>query len=165
MKLISESDHLTGALNRRAFYQKLARITKYHKKQKGTLIILDLDHFKQINDTYAHSFGDIVIKETAEQLKKQISKQDLLARWGGEEFLIFLRGYDEQEAKIIANTMQQHIAQYEFILTDEAINATVSIGVYHSNNIQLLDEGINHADEALYKAKANGRNCVVVYNE
>jgi len=164
LKLISESDHLTGTLNRRAFYQKLARITKYNKKQKGTLLILDLDHFKQINDTYGHSFGDIVIKETAEQLKYKIRKQDLLARWGGEEFLIFLRDCDEAEAELIANSMQQHIAQYEFILTDDAINTTVSIGVYHSNNIQLLDEGINHADEALYKAKANGRNCVVIYN-
>lgn len=128
------------------------------------MLLLDLDHFKQINDTYGHRNGDIVIKETADQLKSIIKKQDLLARWGGEEFLIFLFDCDEVEAILIANTIQHHIAQYEFILTDNAINATVSIGVYQSNNIHLLDEGINHADEALYKAKANGRNCVVIYN-
>jgi diguanylate cyclase (GGDEF)-like protein len=161
LKLISELDHLTGILNRRAFYQKVA---EYKQITKGSLLLLDLDHFKQINDTYGHRYGDIVIKETAEQLKSIIRKQDLLARWGGEEFLIFLLDCDEVEAVLIANTIQHHMAQYEFVLTDNAINATVSIGVYQSKNIHLLDEGINHADEALYKAKANGRNCVEIYN-
>lgn len=164
LKVVADSDHLTGLLNRRAFYHIMSRKGELRQLKQGAFLILDLDHFKQVNDTYGHACGDHVIKMTAHALQTKVRAGDLLVRWGGEEFLLFLANCNEQHALEVASKLQQHVEQLSYDFEGVLLEVTVSIGVYHAKDTQYLEESISYADEALYKAKANGRNCVVVYH-
>lgn len=123
------------------------------------ILIFDIDHFKNVNDTYGHVNGDIVLKTVAETTKKLLSNDDYMIRWGGEEFVIILPGYDAQRTTSLAHTIRETIERTETQVT----SVTVSIGVSAYNGVN-YKESIDNADKALYQAKNSGRNIVIVYD-
>jgi len=160
-------DELTGIFNRRAFYRIGQKILMQSKREnkKLSLIMMDIDYFKHINDTYGHKAGDIVLKEFVNAIREIIRENDIFARIGGEEFVILLYDADEKNIEIVVNKILNKIRNLDIKVTeDHKIKITVSLGVY---TIQNIDETIQHAlinaDKALYVAKKTGRNKVVYY--
>lgn len=167
-KLLAEkmanTDPLTGLNNRRSFYKFVQPIWAMGLRSKSdtAVIMLDIDHFKLLNDNYGHALGDRVLVQLAETLQKEARGGDILARWGGEEFLIFLPETRMVDAVAIAERMRNKICALQLV-TDRAekLSFTVSLGVAstHDGDIS-LDELIGEADRQLYRAKKQGRNCV-----
>jgi len=168
---MSMLDELTGLYNRRYFYIQieaaLARSKRY--KQPLCLLILDLDYFKGINDTYGHGFGDIVLKDVASSLKEEIRESDILARFGGEEFVIAFTDIDRKKGKLFAERIRKRIASLGWKVQGQEVKITTSIGVHclvedalEQDNFD-IDALLNNADQALYAAKAGGRNRVVFF--
>ncbi|HOK63359.1 MAG TPA: GGDEF domain-containing protein, partial [Soehngenia sp.] len=129
------------------------------------LLMIDIDKFKNINDTYGHQFGDEVLKRIVKIAKKNVRDTDIIGRYGGEEFLILLQGVDPQNAFNVAEKIRKSIEEYVYPKND--ISVTISIGVAHfPTNGYLLDDLIFRADQALYFAKeVKGRNSTVIWNE
>lgn len=154
---LSLHDTLTGLSNRRAIESMIA-YEMNRKKRFGTsvsMLILDIDHFKQVNDTYGHDVGDIVLKRIAQTLHDYRRSTDLPARWGGEEFLILLADTEESQAILIAEKMRIACGK---IIFDECKSITVSIGVAEVQHDETFDSWFRRADSALYTAKNTGRN-------
>jgi diguanylate cyclase (GGDEF)-like protein len=156
------SDPLTGLMNRRAILEQL----KYQEKRyqrSGTpfvILLLDLDHFKNINDTYGHDIGDKVLVDVAEQLCKSTRQQDMVSRWGGEEFLMLLPDTDMSGGAVLAEKVRNHIENQIFSADNRPLQLTLSIGVAVYRLGQTIDDCIKTADTALYQAKGQGRNRV-----
>lgn len=165
LKIKAETDQLTGLLNRRAFIQYIQGSHRAKEDEGRAFLLLDIDHFKAINDNYGHACGDHVLASTAKALKSQTRQYDILARWGGEEFLFYLADVTAEEAEDIANALRRHIQQLSFECNNQTIICTVSIGVYHATTSHCLEQEVDCADKALYQAKASGRNCVVLYQQ
>lgn len=161
LKTLSSVDKLTQTFNRHAFNEKIFEVIKNSNKTKSTfsILLLDIDYFKKINDTYGHSVGDDVLKFISNKIKRLLSENDFICRWGGEEFLIVLPDTNKNDAFKVAERIRQKIENSNFIFEDEKINITVSLGVSQykdsDRNIKVL---IDRADDALYKAKNEGRN-------
>lgn len=157
-------DPLTGLLNRRGFDQAVQQLRfSGASLTSATLLMLDLDHFKRINDSYGHLFGDQVLCATAKVLNSVIKGRDIAARFGGEEFLILLPGTPESGAVALAEQFRQAFARAKVRRagSDKVIDQlTVSIGVAVPRQDEPLDRTIDRADTALYRAKNDGRNCV-----
>lgn len=160
----ANTDPLTGALNRRAFFaQTKQEIANAIRSDKGLSILMcDIDHFKQINDGHGHPAGDYVLKELVSILRAHIRNDDLLARFGGEEFVLLLRKTDAATAYDWGERIRAAIEQHNFMFDGRQIPVTLSIGVKstHDLDASMLDEMIRHADAALYQAKHSGRNRV-----
>ncbi|MBI9010899.1 MAG: diguanylate cyclase [Clostridiales bacterium] len=164
LRLLANTDALTNVSNRRVLFDQGALLYDiYHKYNKTfTLMILDLDHFKVINDKYGHPIGDKVLKELTELISKSIRKQDLLCRYGGEEFAILLKDLKNNQ-KLIINTIRDKIANHRFYVNEkEYIQITFSAGVItcKENYSDFIDLVVN-TDKLLYKAKATGRNRII----
>jgi diguanylate cyclase (GGDEF)-like protein len=129
--------------------------------------MLDLDHFKKINDTYGHKVGDKVLKEFAQVLKKGIRKSDVLARYGGEEFILLLPQTPPEGAFKEAERLRNMIGRHKFKYLKGREKITVSIGIanYPHDNVKEHEDLITFADDALFKAKNSGRNKVAIYDE
>ncbi|MGR6838759.1 GGDEF domain-containing protein [Aliivibrio wodanis] len=127
------------------------------KKLLFSTLLLDIDFFKSVNDTFGHQQGDIVIKAVAKTIEKHEGEHSLCARYGGEEFIILLTDVDHHEALKIANRIRLDIEAIKGLCR----KVTVSIGVHTSVNSLTLEQSIIYADTALYEAKGNGRNQVV----
>jgi diguanylate cyclase (GGDEF)-like protein len=160
-------DQLTGLFNRRAFDAWCnSDITNAKQdNQSLTIAILDIDHFKNVNDEYSHLIGDLVIKEVANILQKLIkdcSSQAKLARWGGEEFTLLINN-DEEKAFELCELLRATIKNHDFSGIAPDLNITISIGLTDNKEITDYDKMLNHADQALYFAKHNGRNQVRIY--
>jgi diguanylate cyclase (GGDEF)-like protein len=154
-------DPLTGMLNRKALSSRvdeLAQQSAFTGESVG-IIIGDLDHFKQINDTRGHSIGDVVLREVAYQLRKQLRAFDLAYRLGGEEFLILLPGSDLAQSAELAEQLRQCVADNRVA---GGVAVTMSFGVGSSRNGEAFDYAkvFKRADAALYRAKGNGRDQV-----
>lgn len=155
---LSTTDKLTGLKNRRFLQEKLEeQIAAYQRDQAPfSLCILDIDHFKNVNDTYGHQMGDYLLEKLASILKSQSRKEDIVARYGGEEFILLLPNTDSSDATAIADNLRQFIASS----TWEIGSITVSIGIATfeatDTDITLLEK----ADQALYVSKEQGRNRV-----
>lgn len=162
LQRLSEVDPLTGLLNRRGmmarFEQELARQTR----QDGTLglLLLDLDHFKEVNDRYGHAAGDLALCAAARSLGGVMRAYDHAARWGGEEFLILLPDCSEIDLLTIAERIRTRVAALKIDTGQHTFSFTVSIGAYLPQTMQTPDAMLQHVDRALYAAKAGGRNCV-----
>ena len=163
-------DPLTGILNRRGFEDRIQNIFSNRASvDKGLcLLMVDIDHFKKVNDTYGHLFGDNVIRATAEAIKAGIKGQDSAARWGGEEFAVLLPETTKQGGRAVAEHIRQRIESGKIrrLGTQEQVgDITISIGVaaYTSgiSFVSLLDQ----ADEALYISKKTGRNKTTVHGQ
>jgi diguanylate cyclase (GGDEF)-like protein len=131
-----------------------------------SLIILDIDHFKNVNDEYGHQAGDVILKELSRLLKKCVREIDLVARYGGEEFVIILPETPKRNAIIVAERMRAAIMETDFPHEPQPLNITASIGVagYPEDDIRTRIDIISKADLALYKAKRDGRNQVCLYS-
>ncbi len=168
LEALSRTDVLTGLANRRAFNETLAQMLEQAKRQEliFSVAMLDLDHFKQINDTYTHLVGDAVLIQAAQILEQQRRASDVVARFGGEEFVMIFFGVSGQDAFLACERIRLAFAQFDWRLAHpdlqtSEVNLTISIGL--CSQPQDTPEGwLKQADIALYQAKASGRNQVFV---
>ncbi len=163
MRLLAATDPLTGARNRRSFFEignsELARSNRY--KRSLSLLMMDIDHFKNFNDTYGHATGDVILKNFATECLRTLREQDTLGRLGGEEFGVILPEIDLETAEVIAERLRQNLMDLETVLDGKSLKFTVSIGVGQCNwEDATIDRALNEADNALYRAKQSGRNRV-----
>jgi diguanylate cyclase (GGDEF)-like protein len=160
-------DELTQIFNRRAFFKIAKKILNRAKREQKpiTLIMLDIDYFKQINDSYGHKTGDIVLKKFVEKIKQTIRENDLFARIGGEEFVILLYDVSEKNLDTIVKKILNEIRQMKIKLNKDTIQITVSLGIYtvKPDYDETIDQALINADKALYVAKKTGRNKAVYY--
>ncbi len=163
---LSITDYLTKIYNRRHFMQILSREFDRARRydQPLSLIILDIDHFKLVNDEFGHQQGDRILVELARLLKNNIRSHDIIARYGGEEFVVLLPGIDVGDAETVADKLRGLVEQRRFSGVGGR-KITVSMGVcsYPGRRVITIDDLIARADKGLYGAKRKGRNRVVVY--
>jgi len=169
LEKLATTDPLTGAKNRRSFLQlfeqELSRFQRYH--EPFALLILDIDHFKKINDTHGHDIGDKVLKNLVGESFCVLRDSDTFARWGGEEFIILLPESNTHEASTVAERLRSRLSRVEITSNDGTlITYTVSIGMRVVTREEETDVSVNDiirdADESLYMAKKSGRNRVVM---
>ncbi|MBA3012211.1 MAG: diguanylate cyclase [Proteobacteria bacterium] len=163
---LANIDSLTGLLNRRAFMEKMEQEMSRTQRENNSfsLILTDIDHFKNVNDTYGHQIGDLVLRRFTGQLKTLARPYDFLGRYGGEEFLICLPGANGLQAASTAERMRRQTEDMEIMLPDDSqsIRITASFGTacYSVESEKDVDSLIKRTDVALYMAKNKGRNCV-----
>ncbi|MDH5657288.1 MAG: GGDEF domain-containing protein, partial [Spirochaetia bacterium] len=160
---IAERDSLTGVLNRRGLIRLKDYINgRLERNILLSVLLLDIDHFKQINDSYGHDAGDRVLIELTGMLKNKLRKDDWIIRLGGEEFLILLEGIGKQQAVKIAEKLRNSVNHYPFTDIEKL---SISLGVDEYSKEMSFDELYKNVDDALYEAKKSGRNCVKVYEK
>jgi len=165
---LSNTDHLTGLFNRRYMIEALDK--EVHRSiRKGcalSLIMLDVDHFKRVNDSFGHLQGDVVLKKVAEQLRRELRNYDSAARFGGEEFVAILPDSSLKEALFVAERIRLSVQNTKFIGVLDSLTLTISLGVasFSQESAPTVDAFIKMADDALYRAKENGRNRVESYD-
>ncbi len=156
-------DALTDILSRRALLEQVEverQRTKRYKRDLS-LLMIDIDHFKKVNDTYGHLVGDVVLREVAQTLKKQTRRSDYVGRYGGEEFLIILPETSLNKALVLAEKLRKGVAELTITANDHILKGiTVSIGTAAYEDDPSVDEFISRSDKWLYAAKKNGRNQV-----
>jgi len=168
LERLAREDILTGLLNRHSWNDaadtELSRLTRHGRY--GSVIYLDLDYFKKVNDTYGHAAGDAVLKELGQILKAGVRRPDLVGRYGGEEFVLFLPESDTQGAAEVAERLRADLEAAVIEIGDEKIKITGSFGVAGSLVTMglSLETLVNQADKALYEAKHAGRNTVSLYS-
>lgn len=165
LRQIALTDSLTGAQTRRSFNSHLDREIKRAQRYSVafSLITLDLDHFKSINDTHGHGIGDVVLQEVAARVKTQMRDTDILARVGGEEFALILPETGESGARVIAERLREAIAGKAVAAPCGDVPVTASFGLASFDNPdEAIDAFMARADEALYAAKRGGRNQVAL---
>ena len=166
---LASTDYLTGLLNRRAFLERLERELNRCQREASPMgiIIMDIDHFKRVNDNFGHQVGDLVLQELSHTLVELCRVYDFTGRYGGEEFIVCLPGADKWNTYQIAERMRSTIESKKIFLLDKKSNVSVtaSFGIVsmEPGQIKSADRLINEADEALYRAKEQGRNRVVMY--
>jgi diguanylate cyclase (GGDEF)-like protein len=151
-------DRLTDVATRDFFFKKLEE----DEDAFGVSLMVDIDHFKEVNDTYGHLAGDAVILNVASVLKAQMRADDIVCRFGGEEFVVFLRSATAQEGEKIAERIRKSIAAAQTPTEQGAIGVTVSLGGSLKEQLENVEEAIKRADDCLYRAKAEGRNRIVM---
>ncbi|MFN8413039.1 MAG: GGDEF domain-containing protein [Anaerolineales bacterium] len=158
----ASTDSLTSLLNRRSLYQILSieveRSTRY--QNPFSIVLFDVDHFKKINDTHGHLAGDEILRKISEQISRSIRLLDYAGRWGGEEFLLILPETDGESAQILAERVCQSVKEIQY----GKVDVTLSSGIACFQKGQNLEDLLHCADRALYQAKQNGRNQVVLYS-
>lgn len=168
-------DELTGMLNRRGFNEEAGKVFKYMYSKHGlslsrqgdtlpfSIVFIDIDDFKKVNDKYGHDEGDKVLKHTAKVMGRILRKNDIYARWGGEEFVVALPQANKKTAVKVAEKLCNAFADSKIKLGGKSVQVTMSVGiVMHSDEIN-LHQMIEKADQAMYKAKKRGKNQVVTF--
>lgn len=164
LKTMATTDSLTGIYNRHMF--EILFDKEQHKQNRDntflSLLLIDIDFFKNVNDNFGHDIGDKILKEITDILAQSIRVSDTFARWGGEEFILLLPNTEELNALTIANKLKLLISSYSFEIVNKI---TISIGLYSSGENICLESFVKKADIALYNAKKLGRNRVEVFKE
>jgi diguanylate cyclase (GGDEF)-like protein/PAS domain S-box-containing protein len=170
LERLSLTDYLTHLFNRRYFMQhgveEFKRAQRYH--QPLALIMLDIDEFKKVNDTYGHEAGDSALQQVAQVLKSSVREIDILGRLGGDEFVVLLPNTAQPDAALLGERIRQSIANSHFSTPGDGLirSITVSVGVAaYSDEMSGINDLLRNADAALYQAKNNGRNSVGIYQE
>ncbi len=170
-------DELTGVLNRRGFQEEAGKVfqavslgrTELERRIQHqipfSIVFLDIDDFKHINDRYGHAAGDRALREVAVMAQKHLRSGDLIGRWGGEEFVIALVGADRSIAKAVAEKLRSFISEVKFPLDGETVQLTASLGVVQYGSERSLLDLIGNADKAMYQAKQEGKNRVIVFGK
>jgi diguanylate cyclase (GGDEF)-like protein len=163
-KNLAATDSLTGVANHRTFHEMLSReIARANRdKTEFGLIILDIDDFKQINDTYGHQIGDAILQDLCNRIMFTIREEDLLSRYGGEEFIVIVTNSQTKGTFALADRIRLAIAQLPAVIKDLSINYTISVGIsmYSGKAPRKKESLIKDADEALYSSKNQGKNRV-----
>jgi diguanylate cyclase (GGDEF)-like protein len=161
---MAATDKLTGLLNRQAFSILIDKAFSEYRRDPHpiSLLLADVDHFKSINDQYGHGVGDHILSQVAARLQKGLRASDIAVRWGGEEFLIVLKGCDLDHAQQVAEQLRQDMKQTPFDAGPQTLPVTISIGVSQYDGSESYEDSINRADTGLYAAKNSGRNRVCV---
>ena len=160
---LASNDALTGLPNRRCLHEQLAEflLLKERNHIKLSIVFIDIDNFKEINDTKGHNVGDIVLKKLAKILGNNVRKSDFVVRWGGEEFIVLLIDSDIDQAHVIAEQLRSKVADSSDLSRFNQKQVTISLGVTEVTNEDTIDTVLKRADDALYKAKSKGKNCIV----
>ena len=161
-------DPLTGCYNRRQFQElatkELRRAWRYNKS--FCVLMMDIDHFKQVNDTHGHAFGDVVLKTMASVCRHSLRDTDIFARYGGEEFILLLPETDLAGGVLVGERLRHNVSATNIPLPDgEPYSITISVGVIASGSFEKLEDLVKGADTALYQAKETGRNRVCAYGQ
>jgi len=169
LELLANHDGLTGLYNWRAFYEYAGQMLKtaHRRQENATLLMLDLDHFKLINDRFGHAEGDRVLQAVAATLKATARENDIVARHGGEEFVVAALGLNEAESLVAAERLRAAVASIEDLktrITTSVGIATLAPQAQKHDTRRVLTELLDQADQALYAAKRNGRNQVCHFN-
>ncbi|ABB32650.1 diguanylate cyclase [Geobacter metallireducens RCH3] len=162
LKNLSMRDHLTGLYNRRVFEAMLEVEARKRTTKPFSLLLIDLDDFKRVNDTYGHGAGDQVLVAVAKMLRLSFRKSDVVSRYGGEEFGVLLPDTSQDSARVVAERFRQNVATLSLPVNKEKIMPTVSVGIASVTlrlGIEVADV-IEEADRALYQAKVTGKNRV-----
>jgi len=158
-------DSLTGLVNRRLFIERLDSEVAWHQRHDLplSLLFIDIDHFKSINDRFGHLWGDIVLKNLSKLFETEFRTEDLVCRFGGEEFVVYMRHTDAENSKAIAERVREKVESSPMLLDEKKVQITVSIGVAtrEGRSLTSSDELLHEADMFLYVAKDRGRNRVV----
>jgi diguanylate cyclase (GGDEF)-like protein len=163
LRKLAETDPLTNLMNRRAFLDAASDAMRYFQRYGRPIatLIVDIDHFKRVNDDHGHAAGDAVIRRVGELIAQTLRETDKVARFGGEEFVVLLREVSEHDAHELAERIRLVIAESRIPFDAKELGVTVSIGCAAiSSNDRDIEELIERADRALYAAKASGRNCI-----
>ena len=166
LEQLAQTDPLTQLLNRRALTERINAEMERALRYDSTmaLLMIDLDHFKQVNDTYGHLVGDDVLRDVAQLLHDTIRTSDIVARYGGEEFLVLLPETDDEGAESFAERIRAAVEGHGFASESLAnplrLTASVGVAVFPAARIESVEDLFSRADAALYRAKADGRNCV-----
>lgn len=170
LEQLALTDYLTHLYNRRYFMQRGAEEFQrsLRSRQPLALLMIDVDHFKSVNDQYGHEAGDWVLQQIAVTFKSSLREVDILGRWGGEEFVVLLPSTTLPAAGVLAERIQQSIADLAFQIPGTGLihNITLSVGfTAFFENLTRIDDLLRNADAAMYRAKHSGRNCVCVDSE
>jgi diguanylate cyclase (GGDEF)-like protein len=167
LELLATRDTLTDIPNRRHFLERLALEEGRFTRSSCTfaLILLDIDHFKMVNDTHGHACGDLVLQSVARTLERFLRAQDLVARWGGEEFICLLPETGRDGALRVAEKLRHEVENLEHRCGDRRVQVSITLGISLYDGSCSSQECINRADDALYAGKRRGRNRVVVAGE
>lgn len=162
----ARTDVLTGLKNRRSFDEELHRQFAQRQRQGivFSLLLIDVDHFKQVNDTHGHLAGDLVLQAVARLLTKTLREMDLVYRFGGDEFAVICPGSRLHEAQTAAERIRQNVEKTPVPLKDGSTPVTLSVGVAEVVGSEVADGMLQRADEALYAAKHAGRNRVHLHD-
>lgn len=165
---LASIDSLTGLLNRRAFFETMERNLRQcvEDKKSVSVLMIDIDNLKEINDRNGHLFGDAIITEVARRLHSCLREHDLIGRYGGDEFAVFLSGLNRENSLLIAERCNQAVAQGDIIIEPVRLRSSVSIGMAWelANGQTNVIDLVNQADRALLASKKNGRNCVTEFS-
>ncbi len=160
----ARTDVLTGLMNRRAFFERVAEEHERFERSESPygLMMLDIDHFKKLNDTYGHPEGDRVLRTFARRLERTLRAVDVVARFGGEEFIVLLPESDGEAARTAGERVRQTIAGERFSLETTEVEVTVSVGIAAQSPESPVtpDDLLHRADRAMYRAKRDGRDRV-----
>lgn len=178
LKTLVYKDPLTKLYNRRGFYEEAEKmfvvakralerpgVRRHFTMDRFSIIFADLDHFKAVNDTYGHEAGDAALARVAKVLKRSVRESDIVARLGGEEFVVALLGADEVDAARIAEKTRERLAAEPVVWKRKRIPITASFGVACLKNGDTFTEIVEKADTAAYDAKRAGRNRVITWSE
>jgi two-component system, cell cycle response regulator len=164
---LSIQDHLTGLYNRRFLFDGGAKLLEAAARSERpcTCLMIDVDHFKRVNDSHGHTAGDRVLAHVADRIASCVRKSDLVARYGGEEFVVLLTGAGREEGLVLARRLRQTLAEQPCVVDGRALSVTVSIGVAQARQEvefggSMLDDLLARADQAMYLAKESGRDRV-----
>ncbi|MEM1251381.1 MAG: ammonium transporter [Cyanobacteria bacterium P01_H01_bin.21] len=162
LRQLASIDSLTGVYNRRAFLEQVHKALSLATRQNWQVMILmiDIDHFKRINDEFGHAQGDVVIRSVAKTCSSLLREHDVMGRFGGEEFVVLLSNISLNKACAIAERLRQQVEQLWRMDMPHRMQVTVSIGIAEMQPNEALETTLQQADKALYQAKAQGRNCV-----
>lgn len=168
LEIMAHTDGLTGINNRSRFFSlaehEFNGCFRYHHSL--SIIMIDIDHFKKLNDTYGHAAGDSVLKATAATIQQGLRKADVLARYGGEEFIVMLPMSPISQVRIVAERIRESVESTPIPFNCQMLTTTISLGVSEMNeDDKKVTEIIERADKALYSAKKSGRNKVVCFEK
>lgn len=153
-------DNLTGACTRASFHQRLETIEDHDM----VVVVADIDHFKQVNDQYGHKVGDIALRQFAGTLVRNCREDDVVARFGGEEFMILLKGVQQEEGIATAQRLCDRVRDKKIYADGQELSLTASFGVVAMSSVSQIEEAFQKADLAAYRAKRDGRDQVCLYD-
>ena len=160
LKTAAHSDFLTNLPNRMAFIKLFEEKQSDPGDCSGCLVMADIDHFKQINDQHGHAAGDLILIKVSSMMREMIRQEDMIARWGGEEFIFYFNGKSAKEILPMIDRIRETIENTDFIYADKIIPVTLTFGICQGQSGMSLNDCIIRADEAMYEGKALGRNAV-----